>query len=85
MNHHSTLACQMDTAKCELGAFLHVVSELYGPEEAELSVQDWLDELELLDCMPEPTRGDWRLISIAAASRLAERVSKQAHEKAIAF
>jgi hypothetical protein len=82
MIHHSMLTRQAEIAKRELAAFLHVVSELYGPEEAELSAQDWIDELELLHCPPELTPRDWRLVTVAAASRLAKRVSKPAHEQA---
>ena len=77
MDHDFTLARHMEMAIRELGAFIHVVSELYGSEEARLSAQDWLDELELLDCMPEPTPRDWRSVTAAAASRLAKRVNHQ--------
>jgi hypothetical protein len=84
MNQHFPSACEIDTAKRELGAFLYVVSELYGPEEGELSAQDWLDELALLNCFPNPAPRDWRLVTIAAATRLAKRVSQQAHGKPIA-
>ena len=74
----------MDMATRELGAFLHVVSQLYGPEEAELSAHDWLDELKLLDRISEPEPRDWRLVTIAAASRLAGRVASQGHGTAMA-
>jgi hypothetical protein len=70
-------ACQIDMAERELAAFLHVVSELYGPEEANTSAQDWIDELELLDRIPAPTEREWRLLTIAAANRLAERINAQ--------
>ena len=55
MSHDRTLASQMAMAERELGAFLYVVSESYGPEEADIVAQDWLDELKLLDCVIEPT------------------------------
>jgi hypothetical protein len=47
MSNDVTLACQMKMAERELGAFFQVVFQLHGPEEAEISAQDWLDELEL--------------------------------------
>jgi len=78
MNHDGTLASQMDMAQRELGAFLFAVSGSYGPEEADIAAQDWLDELNLLDCVSEPTPSDWRLVTITAAGHLAERVNKKA-------
>jgi hypothetical protein len=78
MNHDRTFASQMDMAQRELGAFLYAVSESYGPEEADIAAQDWLEELKLLDCVPEPTPRDWRLVTIAAAGRLSKRVNKKA-------
>jgi hypothetical protein len=66
----------MDSAVRALGAFLHVVSELYGPEEARRSAEDWLNQLELLEFVPEAPRQDWRTVIIAAARRLAERVHR---------
>ncbi len=77
MNHDPTFASQMDMAQRELGAFIYAVSESYGPEEADIAAQDWLDELKLLDRIPEPTPRDWRLVTIAAAGRLAKRVNKK--------
>jgi hypothetical protein len=78
MNHDRMFAFQMDMAQRELGAFIYAVSESYGPDEADIAAQDWLDELKLLDCVPEPTPRDWRLVTIAAAGRLSKRVSKKA-------
>ena len=77
MNHDRTFAFQMDMAQRELGAFIYAVSESYGPDEADIAAQDWLDELKLLDCMPEPTPREWRLVTIAAAGRLSNRVNKK--------
>ena len=80
MNRDCTFASQMDMAQRELGAFLYAVLEAYGPEEANVAAQDWLDKLSVLDCVPEPTPGDWRLVTIAAAGRLSRRVNKKAVE-----
>ena len=81
MNNHLKLGCQIKMAERELGAFLHAVAELYGPGEAMISAQDWLDELELLDYIPEATPREWRLLTIAAGNRLSKRVSKQARRE----
>jgi PAS domain S-box-containing protein len=74
MSNDVTLACQMKMAERELGAFFQVVSQLHGPEEAEISAQDWLDELELQACIAEPTPREWRSVTIDAANRLSKRV-----------
>ena len=84
MSSDLTLACQMKMAERELGAFRHVVTQLYGPQEAELSTQDWLEELELLPWTPQPTSREWRLVTIAAATRLSKRVNKQVHRHRVA-
>jgi len=77
MDNLLTVACQRNMAERELAAFLHVVTELYGPEEAEMSAHDWLDELESLNCIPGPTPREWRLVTIAAANLLSKRINNQ--------
>jgi hypothetical protein len=49
----------MVIAERELGAFIRAVTELFGPEQARLAAEDWIDELELMDALPAPTRRDW--------------------------
>ena len=83
MNHDRAFTCQMDMAQRELGAFLRAVSDLYGSDVAAISADDWLDELKLLDSVPEPKPGDWRLVTVAAAIRLAARVNKQGVDKVV--
>ena len=61
-------------AKRELSAFFTAVTELYGPEQAEASAEDWLRELMAADGLPTSTR-EWRTLTIAAAARLANRVT----------
>ena len=51
----------MAIAERELGAFIRAVTELFGPEQARLAADDWVDELELMDTLPGPTRRDWCL------------------------
>jgi hypothetical protein len=40
---------QMQMAEREFSAFISAVKELLGPDQAQLSAVDWLDELELMD------------------------------------
>ena len=63
------------TAEQELGAFFAAVTELFGPEQARLSVEDWLEELQSLDTLPGLKNCDWRQVTIAASIRLASRVN----------
>ena len=60
----------MARAERELGAFMRAVSELFGTEHARRAADDWLDEFERIDALPE-TRRDFGAITIAAAARLA--------------
>ncbi|MGA3194223.1 MAG: hypothetical protein ABSD39_04400 [Terriglobales bacterium] len=66
---------EMQMAEDELSAFLKAVKELYGPEEANLSAEDWLDESDLIDSPPLSIGRDWRAVTIAASARLAHRLS----------
>src|SRR5438270_5952904 len=50
-----------------LGAFMRAVTELFGPEQARVAAEDWVDELEFVDILPEPAGRDWRSVTIAAA------------------
>jgi hypothetical protein len=65
--------CLVSVAQRELGAFMRVVMDLYGSEEAELSAGGWLDELESIDVSTELTSRTFRQLTIAAAARLAKR------------
>lgn len=72
---NSNYAAEMDIAERELSAFVGAVTELYGPGEAKLSADDWLDEAELMDSPPESTSRNWRAVTIAASARLANRLA----------
>ncbi len=69
----SNLTCeeQIKMAERELSAFVRAVTELFGAEQARLSTEDWLDELELKDMLPRASRRDWRAVTVAASARLA--------------
>ena len=61
-------------AERELSAFFNAVTQLFGPEQAELSAKDWLQELTETDDLPASAR-DWRSITAKVSTRLASRVS----------
>jgi hypothetical protein len=58
-----------------ISAFITAVTDLYGSEQARISAEDWLKELNSIDALPKTTTYEWRLITIAAATRLASRLS----------
>jgi hypothetical protein len=61
----------MVIAERELGAFIRAVTELFGPEQASLAAEDWVDELELMDALPGPASRDWGSVTVAASAQLA--------------
>jgi hypothetical protein len=46
-------------AERELSAFFNAVTQLFGSEQAELSAEEWLQELMTVDDLPTSTR-EWR-------------------------
>jgi hypothetical protein len=76
--YNSTCEGQINMAERELSAFIRAVTELFGPEQARLSTEDWLDELQLdelqlKDSSLRATSRDWRALTVAASARLANR------------
>lgn len=61
-------------AERELSAFLNAVTQLFGAEQAELSAEDWLQELIETDSLPTSTR-EWRLITARVSTRLPSGVN----------
>src|ERR1700730_9864256 len=45
----------MVIAERELGAFIRAVTELFGPDQARLAAEDWVDEVEIMDALAGPT------------------------------
>lgn len=68
------MACHVETAEKELAAFVAAVSELLGPEQSLQAAEDWIEELELLEWPTGSARPDFRQATIAAASRLSQRI-----------
>jgi hypothetical protein len=64
----------MTMAERELSAFFNAVSQLFGSEQAELSAEDWLQELNESDVLAASIR-EWRSITAKVSTRLAGRVT----------
>ncbi|MFZ1917050.1 MAG: hypothetical protein WAU58_05720 [Terriglobales bacterium] len=77
-------ADQMHLAERELASFIRAVAQLFGPEEAKLSAEDWLDESELTDSPPLSTSRNWRAVTVAASARLANRLTVARDHRALA-
>lgn len=73
-NHTSGCAEETTTAEQELTAYFKAVMNLFGPEQAELSADDWLNELTATEALPSSIR-EWRGITLKASARLAARVN----------
>jgi len=58
----------------ELRGFVSAVTELLGTEQIRVLTDIWLDELASMDAMPAPTSAQWRLVTIGAWARLADRL-----------
>jgi hypothetical protein len=64
----------MMMAERELSAFFKAVTQLFGSEQAELSAEDWLQELIGIDGLPASAR-EWRLITAKVSTRLPTEVN----------
>lgn len=72
---NSSYLDQEQLAERELASFIAAVKELFGPEEARLSADDWLDESDLMDAPPRSTGRNWRAVTVAASAKLANRLT----------
>ena len=68
-NSNSGCAGLMMMAERELSAFFHAVTQLFGPEQADVSAEDWLHELIGIDGLPT-SASEWRLITAKVSTRL---------------
>jgi hypothetical protein len=62
-------------AERELAAYARAVQELYGTVQARQAVEDWMEELELMDWPLAGAIPNWRRITTRAAARLAVAVA----------
>jgi len=67
-------ADSVSLAERELAAFFGAVKELFGPELAELSAEEWLRELEATDDLPASSP-EWQRLTAKASLWLANRVN----------
>jgi len=72
---HWTYVERAHLAERELASFIGAVKELFGPEQALRSAEDWLDESQLMDSPPRSTYRNWRAVTVAASARLANRLT----------
>ena len=56
-------------AEREFSAFFNAVTQLFGSEQAELSAEDWLQEVIESDVLAASTR-EWRLITAKVSTQL---------------
>jgi hypothetical protein len=73
-NFNPRCAELMTMAERELSAFFNAVTQSFGSKQAQLSAEDWLQELIEIDGLPASTR-EWRLITAKVSTRLASRVN----------
>lgn len=66
---------QLNMAELELSAFFTAAKTLFGSEQAKLSAEDWLEVADQVLGPNQPTRRDWRAVTIVASSRLAHRLA----------
>ena len=78
---NSSCSEQVQLAERELSAFIAAVAECFGADQARVSVEDWLDEVELMEVSPRSTHRGWRAITIAASVRLANRLNVALHRQ----
>ena len=76
---NSSCEDQINMAERELSAFIGAVTELYGPEQALVSTDDWFEELTLMDRSSRSKERRWRAVTIAATARLANRLNTATH------
>jgi hypothetical protein len=66
---HASVDCAADLlvlAERELAAFHRSVITHYGPSEAQLAIEDWLNELERAAIFRDVQIQDWRAFTICA-------------------
>ena len=74
--HEDSALCDANLiilAERELAAFAGAVKEIFGSEQARVSTEEWIDELESLNWSAKPGVSDFRRITTATVARLAHR------------
>lgn len=68
----------------ELSAFAPAVEEQFGREQVRCALEHWLEALESKSWQASGEIPDWRALTVAAATRLANRVSVSRLEETVA-
>jgi hypothetical protein len=63
------------TGEGEFTEFVRAVTELFGPEQATQSAEDWLNEVASKHSLPAPRSIEWRLVTLAAFAQLTIRLT----------
>lgn len=58
----------------ELHGFVNAVSDLLGSGQSAFLREIWLDELASMEKMPLPMSSEWRMVTLGAWARLANRL-----------
>jgi hypothetical protein len=70
-------------AELELGAFMLVVGQRHGDAVAQLAGTFWVTELESMESFFDENTPDWRVLTVAAVSRLKREGRIDLHEVAL--
>jgi hypothetical protein len=62
----------------EFAAFMIAITELFGQQHARAAAEDWLDAISVINCESPSIGGEWRLVTLVAASRVAGRAKADA-------
>ncbi len=65
---------QRHIAEGELAAFVRVVTESFGSDQARLLEEEWLEESDLMDSPPRSMNRNWHAATVAASARLENRL-----------
>lgn len=63
-------------AERELGSFRKAVTKMFGAEQAQMSAEEWIEEVRRSKVIPATAR-EWREITVRTAARLAARMNEE--------
>jgi hypothetical protein len=61
-------------AERELRRFIHSARDLFDGELVTVLTELWLEELACMDCIPERESIEWRVVTLRAAAKLANKL-----------
>jgi hypothetical protein len=72
-------------AEIECGAFMSATNQLFGEEVARTAMGLWVEELEADPRHFRDRDSDWRIVTISAASRLADLMGTTVRRRSLAM